>query len=244
MGKGAPLRWIENYYLRHYLRGDGIEIGGLWRKFKVPARARVWYLDRLSVEELARQYTELGSGVVAPDLIADAEELPIANSSLDFIIASHVLEHLRFPLLALKSWYDALNSGGILILKVPDKRYTFDCARQRTPLQHLIQESENPGQFDIEAHYADWVEHISHRRPGEPEFRRQLDHLLSMKYSIHYHVWIDSDVADLVQYTREVYRLAWRLILYWGAHFYRKECVLVLRKDQASSESESPDRRE
>src|ERR1700736_3136134 len=91
VGKGAPLRWMENLYLRHHLRGKGIEIGGLWRKFKVPAQAKVWYLDRLSVEELTKQY-ELDCGIVTPDLIADAEQLPVASGSLNFLIASHVLE--------------------------------------------------------------------------------------------------------------------------------------------------------
>ena len=105
MGKGAPLRWIENYQLRRYLRGKGLEIGGLWRKFNVSASTKVWYLDRLSVENLGKQYPEWNGGIVTPDIIGDAEHLPIASGSINFLIASHVLEHLRFPLLALRSWY-------------------------------------------------------------------------------------------------------------------------------------------
>jgi len=234
VGKGAPVRWVENLYLRRNLRGKGIEIGGLWRKFKVPARSRVWYLDRLSVEELTKQYEELDCAIVTPDLIADAEQLPVASGSLNFLIASHVLEHLRFPLLALKSWYDALTAGGVLVLKVPDKRYTFDRDRQRTPLQHLVQESENPRGFDVRAHYADWVHHVNRYAPGQPDFKRQLGHLLDMNYSIHYHVWIDRDLVEIIQHTQQVFQLDWTPIVFWGAHFYRKECVLVLRKADAA----------
>jgi hypothetical protein len=51
-----------------------------------------------------------------------------------------------------------------------------------------------------------------------------------MNYSIHYHVWTDRDVAEIIQYTREAYRLDWKPVISWGAHFYRKECILVLRK--------------
>ena len=221
---------MENYHLRRYLRGNGIEIGGLWRKFKVPACTKVWYLDRLSVEELAKEYPELNRGIVAPDVIADAEQLPIASGSLNFLIASHVLEHLRFPLLALKSWYEALITGGILMLRVPDKRYTFDRDRQRTTLHHLVQESEDPRKFDTVAHYADWVQHVNRCVPGDARFKQQLDSLLGMNYSIHYHVWIDDDVAEIIHYTQQVYRLDWNPIVCWGAHFYRKECVLILRK--------------
>jgi SAM-dependent methyltransferase len=230
MGKGAPLRWIENYQLRRYLRGKGLEIGGLWRKFKVSASTKVWYLDRLSVENLGKQYPEWNGGIVAPDIIGDAEHLPIASASLNFLIASHVLEHLRFPLLALRSWYDALVSGGILLLRVPDMRYTFDRDRRRTTLQHLLGESEDPRKFDTVSHYADWVQYVNHCAPGEARFRQQLNRLVGMNYSIHYHVWIDRDLAEIIQYTRDVYHLDWKLVIYWGAHFYRKECILALRK--------------
>jgi SAM-dependent methyltransferase len=230
MGKGAPLRWIENYQLRRYLRGKGLEIGGLWRKFKVSASTKVWYLDRLSVENLGKQYPEWNGGIVAPDIIGDAEHLPIASASLNFLIASHVLEHLRFPLLALRSWYDALVSGGILLLRVPDMRYTFDRDRRRTTLQHLLGESEDPRKFDTVSHYADWVQYVNHCAPGEARFRQQLNRLVGINYSIHYHVWIDRDLAEIIQYTRDVYHLDWNPVIYWGAHFYRKECILALRK--------------
>jgi len=36
MGKGAPLRWIENRCLGRHLHGGGIEIGALWCRFPVP----------------------------------------------------------------------------------------------------------------------------------------------------------------------------------------------------------------
>ena len=228
MGKGAPLRWIENSYLKTYLRGRGVEIGGLWRKFKVPSGTKVWYLDRLSADDLARHYRELNSRIVAPDNIADAQTLPVR--ALDFIIASHVLEHLPSPLQALKSWYEALRRGGTLLLKVPDKRFTFDRKRRRTSLQHLIEEFENPGQIDIRAHFADWVKNVSGRRPGSEQYERELRGLMEQDYSIHYHVWIDQDLEDIIEYTRSVWHLDWERIVFWSAHFYRKETVVVLRK--------------
>ena len=228
MGKGAPLRWIENSYLRSHLHGRGVEIGGLWRKFKVPSGTKVWYLDRLSTDELARHYPELSGSIVVPDIVADAEAVPLR--ALDFIIASHVLEHLPFPLRALKSWYEALRGGGTLLLKVPDKRFTFDRNRRRTSLQHLIEEFENPGQIDIRAHFADWVENVNGRRPGSEEYETELRGLMEQNYSIHYHAWIDRDVGDIIEYTRSVWHLDWKRIVFWDAHFYRKETVVVLRK--------------
>ena len=149
---------------------------------------------------------------------------------MDFIIASHVLEHLPSPLQALKSWYEALRRGGTLLLKVPDKRFTFDRKRRRTSLQHLIEEFENPGQIDIRAHFADWVKNVSGRRPGSEQYERELRGLMEQDYSIHYHVWIDQDLEDIIEYTRSVWHLDWERIVFWSAHFYRKETVVVLRK--------------
>ena len=228
MKKGAVLRWIENAYLRRHLHGRGVEIGGLWRKFEVPSNCKVWYVDRLPLEDLAKHYSELKTSIFGPDVIADGESLPLRE--LDFIIASHVLEHLASPLKALRSWYDALREGGCLLLKVPDKRFTFDHKRERTRLTHLVDEYENSGSIDVRAHYADWVEHVNRKPRQSAAFEQKLQELMAQKYSIHYHVWIDHDLREIIEYTRNVWRLQWRPIVFWNAHFYRKETVTILKK--------------
>ena len=124
MGKGAALRWAENKLIGRHLRGRGIEIGALWKKFPVPQRATVWYVDRIDPAALYQEYSEVGEKIIAPDIVADAQALPIPDGGLDFVIASHVLEHMPFPLAALCEWYRVLAPGGVLVLKIPDKRYT------------------------------------------------------------------------------------------------------------------------
>jgi SAM-dependent methyltransferase len=234
MGKGAPLRWLENRLLVRHLRGRGIEIGALWRKFPVPRSANVYYVDRLPDEELHQHYSEVSQPVVNPDVVADATQLPFSPSSLDFLIASHVLEHLPFPLAALRHWYDVLRPGGVLLLKIPDKRYTFDARRERTPLPHLIAEEEEPGLFDKRGHFEDWVEHVIGCERTSPEFVGQVAYLLESDYSIHYHVWIDEDIREMVEHSRREMQLSWRPIVFWKAHFYRKECVVLLERTLAN----------
>ena len=185
-------------------------------------------MDRLSVEDLVKHYSEIRTPIVAPDIVADAESLPLRD--LDFIIASHVLEHLPSPLKALKAWYEALRSGGILLLKVPDKRFTFDHKRERTPLKHLIEEYEDPSRIDVQAHYADWVERVNGKEAHSAEFEQKLRSLMAQNYSIHYHVWIDRDISEVLEYTRNVWRLNWIPVVFWNAHFYRKEIVTILQK--------------
>ena len=230
MTKGALLRWVENRYLRRYLHGSGIEIGALWRRFHLPRKVRVWYVDRLNRNDLQRHYPDLKDSIVSPDLLADATQLPVRPNSLDFLIASHVLEHLPFPLMALRSWYEALAPGGVLLLKVPDKRYTFDVHRSRTPLAHLVDEHHNPDKFDNRAHYADWVAGGGHTALM-PGFKQAVQDLMDQDYSIHFHVWIDEDVRDIIDFTRQSMRMEWDTVVFWGAHFYRKETtVLLVRK--------------
>lgn len=232
MGKGAPLRWLESRFLRRHLRGLGIEIGALWRRFPVPPNVRVWHVDRSTLDGLEKHYPDLKGKIIAPDLIAEATQLPVAPASLDFLIASHVLEHLPFPLLALRVWYEALAPGGVLLIKVPDKRHTFDFRRFRTPLAHLLAEYQHPELFDSRTHYADWVENVDRRRPGTPEFDAAVQALMGNQYSIHFHVWTDDDVREIIEFTRQVWRLKWQPLVFWGAHFYRKEAVVLLARHE------------
>jgi predicted SAM-dependent methyltransferase len=230
MGKGAALRWMENRIIARHLHGKGAEIGALWRRFPVPASATTWYVDRIDPEELRQEYPEVGKKLVAPDIVAEGAELPFRDGSLDFLIASHVLEHMPFPLSALKNWYRVLAPDGVLVLKIPDKRYTFDIRRQRTPLEHLIAEESNHEQFDKRAHFAEWVEHVVGREHGSEGWEHETNRLMEMDYSIHYHAWIDEDVRELLEYTRQSMRFDWECVLFLPARFYRKECAVVLRR--------------
>jgi SAM-dependent methyltransferase len=232
MKPSALLRALENRYLRRYLRGTrGMEIGALWRRFPVGSHARVWHVDRLSGAELDEHYPELNGRVIQPDLVADAMQLPVAPASLDFLIASHVLEHLPFPLAALRSWYQAIAPGGALLLKVPDKRYTFDANRSRTPLARLVDEYRCPERLNVRAHYSDWSEKVGGISPGTPEFENDVDELMRLNYSIHFNVWTDQDVWEIIDFTRKEWRLAWRPAIFWRSRFYRKEVTAILVRE-------------
>jgi SAM-dependent methyltransferase len=228
MERRALLRILENRFLGRYLKGSGMEIGALWRRFPVPSRARVWQLDRLGAEGLDKHYPELRGRILRPDLIADAIQLPVAPASLDFLIASHVLEHLPSPLAALRVWYEALAPEGALLLKVPDKRHTFDANRSRTLLARLIDEYHHPEKLDFRSHYSDWSEKVGGMRPGTPEFESDVDNLMRVNYSIHFNVWTDEDVWEMIDFTRKEWGLDWRPAVFWRSRFYRKETTAIL----------------
>lgn len=70
--------------------------------------------------------------------VAEACDLSkIPDASYDFVLASHVLEHVANPLRALQEWKRVLNPDGTILVVVPDKRETFDHRRTFTPFAHI-----------------------------------------------------------------------------------------------------------
>jgi SAM-dependent methyltransferase len=71
-------------------------------------------------------------------VIAEGADLgPLASASFDFLLASHVVEHLANPLAALRAWARVLRPGGVLVLLLPHRQATFDHRRPVTELAHL-----------------------------------------------------------------------------------------------------------
>ena len=61
----------------------------------------------------------------------------VPDASYDFVVASHVLEHIANPLRALQEWKRVLRPGGALIILVPNKQNTFDHRRPFTSFEHI-----------------------------------------------------------------------------------------------------------
>ncbi|MPW20588.1 methyltransferase domain-containing protein [Paraburkholderia sp. CNPSo 3157] len=53
---------------------------------------------------------------------------------VDFIVASHVIEHVPDLITWLRELSHALRPGGQVRLAIPDKRFTFDLLRRETEL--------------------------------------------------------------------------------------------------------------
>ncbi len=71
--------------------------------------------------------------------ITEATRIDFAkDESYDFLLSSHVLEHLANPLLGLEEWLRVLKTGGLLLSIVPHKDGTFDHKRKITSLRHMI----------------------------------------------------------------------------------------------------------
>ncbi len=190
------------------LAGSGIEIGALHLPLSVPAGVSVRYVDRMSVEELRRHYPELAAIQLTPvDVIDDGEQLhSFGPESLDFIVANHFLEHCEDPIGTIGTHLEKLRSGGVLFYAVPDKRYTFDFRRPRTPLSHVVADHEDGGRASRSEHYLEWASLVYPEGGQAPDEQAAVQYAAELEktgYSIHFHVWAQADLLEMMAYCAE-----------------------------------------
>ncbi len=191
------------------LAGKGIEIGAFHSPLAVPAEAEVTYVDRFSTDDAARLFQEAAShdSVVRPSVLAPADHLPMfADGSLDFVLASHLLEHLPNPIRALAEWHRILRRGGTLVILLPDCRYTFDWRRSPTTLRHLLEDYEIADGSEVRLlrdrdHYLDFARHVNCLTdPGQA--RLMADILMADDYPIHFHCFTAESFRSLTEHLR------------------------------------------
>jgi SAM-dependent methyltransferase len=192
-----PRRWLHERARRRLaarvITGTGIEIGALHNPFPVPAAARVSYVDRLGTSELRDEYPELADHpLVKVDVVDDGETLrKVEDASLDFVIASHFLEHCEDPIRALKAHLRVLRPGGVLLLALPDRRRGVDRAREPTSLEHLLADHQLQPLRSRSEHYRDWVRQVD-LPLGKVEAGQVEEHAAELerrRYRIHFHCW-------------------------------------------------------
>lgn len=209
-----------------YLSGEGVEIGGLHNPLSVPRKASVRYVDRMSAEELRKQYPELNDKrLVHVDIIDDGERLEtISDSTQDFVIANHFLEHSENPLNAVRNMLRVLKNNGILYAALPDKRYTFDAGRPVTPLAHILDDYAQGPEHSRLSHFHEWVRLVDGVSDAA-EITAKAAALLDLNYSIHFHVWTQKEMLELFLHISQSYRLDFEVILKNG-----DESIFILRK--------------
>jgi len=162
----------KNKYIQ-YLSGKGIEIGALNNPLSLPPNLKIKYVDILSEAEINKHYP----GAKIPDIVCDGTYFPeVDNSTFDFVIANHLLEHFDDPVRALKEWHRILKDGGVVFMALPDKRFSFDKERKRTLLSHLIDEHENPLENRLKNldHLIDWATYVEKLKKFSEKWKSNL----------------------------------------------------------------------
>ena len=123
----------------------GAEIGALHTPTVRKSEGAIYYVDHCSTADLKKKYEHDHSVDIAQIVDVDGiwGEQTLAEAlrdfrPLDYVVASHVIEHVPDLVGWLFEVHAVLRDGGKLCLAVPDKRYTFDFLRQLSRLSDLI----------------------------------------------------------------------------------------------------------
>lgn len=158
-----PLRAARNLVGNHpskfanrYLAGlRGVEIGG--------ASYNHYFLDTLNVDYKAPADTvamqlQFAGHVTPVDVVAEAWNLPLANDSFDFVLASHVLEHMQDAIAALEEWARVATRYVFIVLPHRDSS-PYDEAHDLTTYEDLLARHHEPlGSLDDwRGHWSRWT---------------------------------------------------------------------------------------
>jgi len=221
--------------MARWLTGSGLEIGALHNPLPVPQGVQVRYVDRAPTEELQRHYSDIPPEQFVPiSLIGDAQDLSsVQSDTVDFVIANHLVEHLEDPIRGLQEMLRVIRPGGVLYVALPDPRATFDRHRDTTSVEHILHEYQQGTAATREQHFAEWVDKVERNvhadiAPDDESFAARVAALMEMDYSIHFHVWTQAEMIELLMAVRGRFGFDFELV---RAHAH--EVIFVLRKHPA-----------
>lgn len=195
----------------------GVEVGGPSRIFSAKgffpvyplavALDNVTFASRTIWEgELSRGNTFLFDSNRPPgkQFILDATSLrEIENETYDFLLSSHVLEHLANPLRGLNEWKRVVREGGLLVIAIPHKDGTFDHLRPVTTIDHMVEDFEQGMDEDDVTHVAEalGLHDLNHDDAvsGREEFEARIRNNRQER-SLHHHVFATGTLAQLIDY--------------------------------------------
>lgn len=123
------------------LSARGLEIGGGYNP--LTDGSNVKHLDHCDREALCRKFAADGvdtSRVPEIDFVWNGTSYSqlVGDHRFDWIVASHVIEHVPCIISFLQDCSAILDQGGVLALAIPDKRYCFDYYRPQSSLARVI----------------------------------------------------------------------------------------------------------
>lgn len=140
----APMRLA-----RRYCRGMGIELGAsASNPFNLPgARNCAPYSadpsdpDHGDFEIYREEQVRLGGAWAPVDLVGEADAIPVPDGSQDYVLSSHVVEHVPDLISAFLEWNRVLRPGGIVFMIFPKRdALPLDASRPVTPLEEFIED--------------------------------------------------------------------------------------------------------
>ena len=182
-------KWLEKYYCN----GSGVEIGPGENPY-LRNNKNNYFVDLYPPNTKSKR--------------------PVDDSCFDFLISAHCLEHCVDPIKVLNEWKRIIRKEGKIILILPHCERTFDKKRKKSDINNHINDFNNSISVD------DYInENGSHRHILEESAEVSFENFnhswekkarierdkwdfkwLSETGNIHYHVWTQNEVIDLLSY--------------------------------------------
>lgn len=217
----------RNFLAHHFIKGSGIEIGAAQLPVMLPTGTIVKYVDVFTADELKKawptEYPKLD--IVEIDVVDDGEKLSkFKNSSLDFIIANHFIEHCLDPIGTILNMHKKLRDKGVLFMAVPDKRYTYDEKRPITTYAHLLEEHKDDKKKFLLEHTTEYVK-LWEKYDGN--VKERVNEIINSGYRVHYHVWTQREITELLRKIERDFKINFEIqALVKNKH----EVIYILRK--------------
>ncbi len=122
----------------------GVEIGPLCRPAVAKSEGKIIYVDHADTESIRTKYAAdpaVNTGeIVEVDAVWGEQTLQVClkHEKADYVIASHVIEHVPDMITWLEEIEAVLRPEGSLRLVVPDRRFTFDYLRRESRLCDVV----------------------------------------------------------------------------------------------------------
>ncbi|MDE6627132.1 MAG: class I SAM-dependent methyltransferase [Lachnospiraceae bacterium] len=197
------------YFPLDRLGGKGVEIGGPSGIFEVvynrcDACDGVNYAAETVWNDNTNPNYLWADKVLGNQIIADATDLrEIENETYDFVLSSNNLEHIANPLKAISECLRILKPGGVFIILVPCKKYTFDHKREDTSFEHLLADYQNDIGEDDMTHLPEILEKhdLSMDLPaGTIEQFRERSMNNEQNRCLHHHVFSSKVLNEIASY--------------------------------------------
>ena len=195
-------------FSNYFVNKKGLEIGGPSKIFstKLPI-----YQISLSLDGCNFSTNTIWEGCIDPDYgynyfenrvghqyIAEASDLKqIKDEKYDFLISSHCLEHCAKTL---NEWLRIIKKGGVILLILPEKTYTFDHLRPITSFEHILEDFENKVDEDDLYHLEEILNFHDLSRGAAAGTLEQFKYRSSLNYEnrcLHHHVF-DFDLMEKI----------------------------------------------
>jgi predicted SAM-dependent methyltransferase len=165
-------------------------------------------MDPVDFEMYKQHQIEVTGDYSRIDIPGDAENLTaIADSSADFVLHSHVWEHLHNPLRSLHEWVRVVKNGGLIFVMVPHRNaLSTDRSRNITSIKYLsaLLDGQSP---DLRN-----VPHRGHHTVFSPHLLMQIQHAFNARHvssGIHLELVSFLEMDDKIQLGHQI---CWRVV--------------------------------